>query len=67
MREMDILLTRFLDRGYGDLDEAEQSAFERLLDLPDQDLLAWLSGKGAPDDVQLGALLERIRQVVEGP
>ena len=43
MREMDILMTRFLERGYAQMDELGQQAFERLLDAPDQDILEWLS------------------------
>jgi len=67
MREMDILLGRFLERGYPDLDVTGRDTFDRLLDLPDQDLLAWLSGNGAPDDAELSALLEHMRRVVHGP
>lgn len=67
MREMDILLGRFLDRGYPDLDAAGRDTFERLLELPDQDLLAWLSGNGLPKEAQLKALIEQIRQVVHAP
>ena len=67
MREMDILLTRFLERGYADLDATGRDAFDRLLELPDQDLLAWISGNGAPDDAQQASLLEHIRKVVHGP
>ena len=69
MREMDILLGRFLDRGYRDLDAAGRDTFERLLDRPDQDLLAWLSGNGAgaPEDAHMQSLIEQIRRVVYGP
>ena len=67
MREMDILLARFLERGYEDLDAAQRETFERLLDLPDQDLLGWLSGEDGPQDAQLDAVIARMRDVVSGP
>ena len=51
MREMDILLQRFLERGYDSMDDAERRAFERLLDLPDQDILAWLCDERDPTDL----------------
>lgn len=67
MREMDILLSRFLERGYEALDEDARADFDRLLDLPDQDLLLWLSGSGVPDEMRLARLVVQMRHVVEGP
>jgi len=66
-REMDILLARFLERGYDALDGAQRNAFERLLERPDQELLAWLSGTSAPPQDDLAALVERIRERVSRP
>lgn len=43
-REMDILFGRFADAHLAALDEAEVAAAEALLDLPDRDLYAWLTG-----------------------
>ena len=45
MREMDLLLGRFADNAIGDLPEADLNDFELLLDLPDQDLFDWISGR----------------------
>ena len=64
---MDILLQRFLERGYDSMDEAERQAFERLLDLPDQDILAWLYDERDPADLAdetLAAVVGRIRRAV---
>ena len=69
MREMDILLQRFLERGYDAMDDAERRAFERLLDLPDQDILAWLCDEQDPAnlaDETLAAVVARIRHTVRG-
>ncbi len=67
MREMDILMGRFLDRGYDGLDEAGRAAFERLLDLPDQDILQWLWSGDDPADPQLADLMRQMRRVVHTP
>ena len=67
MREMDILMTRFLDRGYAQLDDAGQKAFERLLDIPDQDILQWLWSDSLPDDAELAKLIVHMRPIVEAP
>ena len=45
MRELDIVLTRFLDRDYATLDTATQAAFASLLDVADPDLYAWILGQ----------------------
>jgi antitoxin CptB len=50
MLELDYLLERFLELGYGDLDAKDQAVFERLLACQDQDLQRWLVlGRPAPD------------------
>src|SRR6202045_2487805 len=46
MREVDLLLGRFADAHLAELAADELSAFEALLDVPDQDVLAWLIGVG---------------------
>jgi antitoxin CptB len=47
MREVDLLLGRFADAHVAELGPDELGAFEALLDVPDQDVLAWLTGTGA--------------------
>ena len=44
MREMDILMGGFARTSLPAFDEGELDDFERLLDLPDQDLLNWCLG-----------------------
>ena len=44
---MDLILGRFTDAEIGSLTDAELSDFERLIEVPDPDLYAALSG-GAP-------------------
>ena len=60
-REMDLILDRFLTAADGALDEDTRQGLERLLDRPDQDLLDWITGRSAPPDAELAALVDRIR------
>lgn len=48
MRELDLLLQSFLAERYDNLSEVERAAFDRLLDYPDQDILAWIFGRSQP-------------------
>ena len=41
---MDLIMGRFADATIGTLSEAEVAIFEQLLDAPDPDLYAWISG-----------------------
>ena len=51
IRETDLLLGRFADSHIADLSEAELDEYERLLDVPDHDLYAWVTNDGvAPSD-----------------
>ena len=60
-------MTRFLERGYQQLDDSGQRAFVRLLDAPDQDILAWLWSTALPDDVELARLIVHMRPIVGTP
>lgn len=60
MREVDLLLGRFADATIDRLDEGELAGFEALLDVPDQQVFAWISGEAAvPADAD-SALLRRL-------
>ncbi len=48
---MDLIMGRFADAALGELTEAEVAEFERLADVPDPELYAWLTGgEPVPDD-----------------
>ena len=61
--ELDIVLGRFIEAQYAQLDEAGRQAFEVLLDMPDNPLWDMISDRleAAPGEQQ--ALLEKIRTV----
>ena len=61
LREVDLLLGRFVDAKLGTLDESDIAAFEALLDVPDQELLGWLMGYGPPDLQHDTPLWQRLR------
>lgn len=44
-REMDLLMGRFADSAIDGFTEAELDVFEALIEVPDRDLFAWLTGK----------------------
>jgi antitoxin CptB len=57
-REMDLIMGRFADAMIGELSEADIDAFERLNEVPDPDLYAWLSG-GLPVPPEYDIMLFR--------
>ena len=61
MRELDQLLERWLDREYAAVSEVERGVFRQLLDCEDDKLWRWFLGHESPDDVEIAALVDRIR------
>ena len=59
MKELDILLTRYVDERYGAAPAAEQAAFQRLLETQDPVLYAYCLGSEPPPE-HLAVLIERI-------
>jgi len=60
MRELDVLLVRYLDRRYAGATRAEQLAFEALLDLPDVEILALLKHDVVAEDAATCHVIERL-------
>ena len=58
---MDLILGRYLDDGYEQLDAPGRDAFNRLLDIPDQVVYAWILGHEETEDTALRALVDDIR------
>lgn len=66
MREMDLILGRFVDEEIGSLTEAELKDLENLIEVPDPDLYAALSD-GAPLAYEYRtALFDRIKSFRRG-
>ncbi|WP_415253456.1 succinate dehydrogenase assembly factor 2 [Thermomonas sp.] len=63
MKELDQLLERWLDRAWRQSPTQEREVFLRLLDSEDDRLWRWFLGYETPDDVEIAALVERIRSL----
>ena len=61
--ELDIVLGRFIEAQYAQLDEAGRQAFEALLDMPDNPLWDMIAGRMEAAAVEQQALLENIGAV----
>ncbi|HMB43816.1 MAG TPA: succinate dehydrogenase assembly factor 2 [Luteimonas sp.] len=61
MRELDQLLTRWLDREWPLASESERGVFLRLLDCEDDRLWRWFLGHETAPDVELASLVQRMR------
>ena len=59
--EMDLIMGRFADAHLAGLSDAELDAFEALLEWPDPDLYAWVSGEALPPPQADHAVLGRLR------
>jgi antitoxin CptB len=60
-REMDLILGRFADAEIETLANDELAELERLIELPDPDLYAALTGDRQLDPQHAGALFDRIK------
>jgi antitoxin CptB len=62
MRELDVLLVRFLERDWPQAGAAERDAFRSLLEWQDPEVNALLLGRLEPDDEALANVLECLRR-----
>jgi antitoxin CptB len=60
IREMDLIMGGFADAELAGLTEIELDQFEHLLDLPDPQVFAWLSGAEDAPDGEHNALLKKL-------
>lgn len=67
VKEMDLLLERFLERCYPELNEHEQRAFEAFLEETDPDILAWIMGRAEPDSPVYRKFIGLLRQINAAP
>jgi antitoxin CptB len=60
IKEMDIIFGKFADVVLGDLSEEELPDYQRILELPDDKLFSWATGReDVPDEVR-SPLLDRL-------
>jgi antitoxin CptB len=63
MRELDVLLRRYLDEDYPRASRPERDAFARILELQDPEIFGYLVGRGSPTEASLRDVVARIRRV----
>ena len=61
MREVDLITGRFADAYIGTLSEAEVAEFEQLMDVPEPELYAWVSGSMETPAAHDTGLFRRLR------
>jgi antitoxin CptB len=61
MKELDLLLVRYLEQEYPAAASADRAAFARILELQDPELFGYLVGRESPADAGLRNVLARIR------
>ena len=62
MKELDLLLVRYLRAHHATAPMEERGAFEQFLELPDPDIARYLIGGDVPEDPRHAALCRRILQ-----
>ncbi len=61
MKELDFLLTRFLDQSYLSASVSTQANFRALLEVEDDRLWEWFLGRSKPENAELDAIVQCIR------
>lgn len=61
MRELDQLLTRYLDRDWRQSSQEQRGVFLQLLETEDDKLWHWFMGHESPTDAALDTLVQHIR------
>jgi antitoxin CptB len=65
-REMDLVMGRFVDASIATFSESEVADIERLIDVPDPDLYAWITGERPVDPEFDTPLFRRWREFNQG-
>ncbi|MCZ6719648.1 MAG: succinate dehydrogenase assembly factor 2 [Gammaproteobacteria bacterium] len=61
LRELDLILQKFLAQHYADLSLEDKQLFNEFLDHSDDDLLSWLMGRSQPSNTAMARLVAQIR------
>jgi succinate dehydrogenase flavin-adding protein (antitoxin of CptAB toxin-antitoxin module) len=60
MRELDVLLLRYLEREFPDAPPDAQAAFESLLSAQDPEIVDLLAGRAVAQDASLNDVIQRL-------
>ena len=61
VKELDVVLTRYLESGYDKATDADKQSFENLLTYQDPDILRFLLQQETPEDENIARIIEKIR------
>jgi len=64
MLELDIMLTRFIERSYGNLNEEQLNGFDMLLNFADNDLWDLVTEKAYSQNIHQQEVLHLLRQAM---
>jgi len=62
MKELDLLLERYLAEHYSSAEATEQGAFRELLDMQDPELFAFVTGRERPATEELRRVVDALRR-----
>ena len=63
MKELDVVMTRYLDSRYAEADEADKKGFIALLEMPDPDLYSLLLGRKTCSNQNAEKVVRSIRDM----
>jgi len=63
LKEIDMFFDPYVRSHYLQADAAEKAAFARLIEAEDPDLLDWFMNVSEPNDPELLALIQRLKQL----
>ncbi len=66
MKELDVIMSRYLERHYANATQAAQAQFNRLLEMPDPELYRLLLGKDEASDPALQEFARELRESNHG-
>ncbi|NVK32622.1 MAG: succinate dehydrogenase assembly factor 2 [Gammaproteobacteria bacterium] len=64
MKELDVVMTRYLEHHYLSADAEEREAFEVVLQIEDPELFPLVMGKTEPDNPKIARVIEKLRSPV---
>lgn len=67
MRELDLLLEKFLRPGLTTLSDSDLDRLEHLLEQADQDILAWLTSTVTAEDADIRRIVTVLRSRIYAP
>ena len=63
MKELDVLMTRYLDEQYEQASEMDQQHFVELLNWQDPELFSAMVGRTTADDEQMQQFIDKLRRL----